>query len=165
VAYGFAGVDQDGRIFERWLTYAAFDNGTLYLFGTFYTSGMSESFPSDEDLLRFEPYLRQILAGLRLPVSDDWNSPGAELLSGPRLVVHHCDEGQITLLDLETGVATAVSLPDRVGSGAHLGSVRFSPDGSRIAFAAMTGGIGLIEETQGYRVCAAVRVRYNCARG
>jgi len=67
-----------------------------------------------------------------------------------RLVAHHCDEGQITLLDLETGVATAVSLPDQVDSGAHLGSVRFSPDGSRIAFAAMTGGIGLIEETQGY---------------
>jgi hypothetical protein len=361
VAYGFAGVDQDGHVFERRLTYAAFDNDTLYLFGVFYASGMPESFPSDKDLLRFEPYLRQILAGLRLPASDDWHSPGAELLSEPRLVVqrpddsiqyvtlegtsavlvadapasllpagyggvhfggapmtdgpavyvrqwsgglyvldtilghlfpldfvpsvaspvavrpltegllpegapislawgefsasytatahlylsapdgshkvealeetygasdpwtqfvpwrwrqdgqlylikqpvdgrggfppfvgaanlwafdpqsgssvelvsddvtgrklcldaispgdrlvaHHCDEGQITLLDLETGVATAVSLPDQVDSGAHLGSVRFSPDGSRIAFAAMTGGIGLIEETQGYVV-------------
>jgi len=364
VAYGFAGVDQDGRIVERWLTYAAFDNDTLYLFGTFHASGMPESFPSDKDLLRFEPYLRQILAGLRLPAGDDWRSPGAELLtSGPRLVVqrpdgsiqyvtlegtsavlvadapasllpagyggvpfggapmtdgpmvyarqwsgglyvldtilgqlfpldfvpsaaspvavrpltegllpegapislawsefsasytatahlvlsapdgsqkvealeetygasdpwtqlvpwrwrqdgqlylyfvkqpvdgqggfppfvgaanlwafdpqsgssvelvsddvtggklcldaispddrlvaHHCDEGQITLLNLETGVATAVSLPDQVASGAHLGSVRFSPDGSRIAFAVMVGGIGLIEETQGYVV-------------
>jgi hypothetical protein len=67
-----------------------------------------------------------------------------------RLVVHHCDEGQITLLDLETGKMTTVSLPDQVANGVHLGSVRFSPDGSRIAFAAMTGGISLIEETQGY---------------
>jgi hypothetical protein len=359
VAYGFAGVDQDGRIFERGLTYAAFDNDTLYLFSTFYASGMSEGFPNDKDLLRFEPYLRQILASLRLPASDDWHSPGAELPSGPRLViqrpdnsiqyitldgtsavlvsdapasllpagyggvpfggapmtdgpavyvrqwsgglyvldtilgqlfpldfvpqvvspvavrpltegllpegapislawsefsdshtatahlylsapdgsqkvealketygvsvpwtqfvpwrwrqdgqlylikqpvdgqggfplfvgaanlwafdpqsgssvelvsddvtggklcldaispddrlvVHHCDEGQITLLDLETGKMTTVSLPDQVANGVHLGSVRFSPDGSRIAFAAMTGGISLIEETQGY---------------
>jgi hypothetical protein len=67
-----------------------------------------------------------------------------------RLVAHHCDEGRITLLDLETGEATTVSLPDQTASGAHLGSVRFSPDGSRIAFAVMTGGYGLIEETQGY---------------
>jgi hypothetical protein len=360
VAYGFSGVDQDGHVFERRLTYAAFDDNTLYLFGVFYAGGMPGSFASDKDLLRFEPYLRLILAGLRLPVSEDWHSPGAELLSEPRLVVqrpdssiqyvtlegtsavlvadaaasllpagyggvpfggvpmtdgpavyvrqwsgglyvldrilgqlfpldfvppvgspvavrpltegllpegapislawgefsasdtatahlylsapdgsqkvealeetygasdpwtqfvpwrwrqdggqlyvirqpvdgqggfppfvaaanlwafdpqsgrsvelvsddvtggklcldaispgdrlvaHHCDEGQITLLDLETGVATAVSLPDQAASGAHLGSVRFSPDGSRIAFAAMTGGVGLIEETRGY---------------
>jgi len=71
---------------------------------------------------------------------------------GDRLVAHHCDEGRITLLDLETGGATAVSLPDHVSSGVHLGSVRFSPDGSRIAFAAMTGGVGLIEATRGYVV-------------
>ena len=69
-----------------------------------------------------------------------------------RLVAHHCDEGQITLLDLETGNVSAVSLPDQVASGAHIGSVRFSLDGSRIAFAAMTGGIELLEETRGYVV-------------
>ena len=67
-----------------------------------------------------------------------------------RLVAHHCDEVQITLLDLETGKATTVSLPDQVADGAHLGSVHFSPDGSRIAYAAMTGGIGRIEKTRGY---------------
>jgi hypothetical protein len=70
-----------------------------------------------------------------------------------RLVAHHCDEGQITLLDLGTRQATSVSLPDQVARGAHLGSVRFSPDGSRIAIAMMTGGIGMIEETRG---CVAV---------
>ncbi len=359
VAYGFTSVDQGERTFERRLTYAAFDNDTLYLFSTFYATGMPEGFSSDQDLLHFEPYLRRTLANLRLPAGEDWRSPGAELLpSGPRLVVqrpdgsiqyvtlegttavlvadaplsllpagyggvlfggtpmtdgpmvyvrqwsgglyvldtilgrlfsldfvpsvaspvaarpltegllpegapislawsefsdshtatarlylsapdgsqkvevleetcsvsaplvqlvpwrwrqdyqlylmkqpmdgqggfppfvgaanlwafdpqtgssvelvsnevtsgklcldaispddrlvvHHCDEGQIALLDLETGKTTAVGLPDQVISAAHLGSVRFSPDGSRIAFAMMTGGIGLAEETRG----------------
>jgi hypothetical protein len=65
-------------------------------------------------------------------------------------VAHLCDEGQITLLDLETGQATAVGLPDQAPNDALLGSVRFSPDGSRVAFAMMTGGIGMVEETRGY---------------
>jgi len=74
----------------------------------------------------------------------------AEIAPDDRLVAHHCDEGQITLLNLETGQVTAVSLPDQTPSDALLGSVRFGPDGSRIAFAVMTGGMGLIEETRGY---------------
>jgi uncharacterized protein YraI/WD40 repeat protein len=69
-----------------------------------------------------------------------------------RLVAHHCEEGSITLLDLETGEATTVRLPDPTASDTHVGSLRFSPDGSRIAFAVMTGGYGMIEETQGYIV-------------
>jgi hypothetical protein len=360
IAYGFTGYDRDGRVFERWLTYAALDNNALYLFGTFYANGVPESFLSDRDLVRFEPYLRQILAHLRLPAGEDWRSPGAELPQGPLLVVqrpddsiqyvtldglsailvaeapssllpagysgvpfggapmmdgpivyvrqwggsglyaldrimgqlfpldlvpspfspvavrpltegllpegapislawgefsggytatarlylsapdgsqavlaleetygasdppvqfvpwrwrqdgqlclikqpvegmggfwpfvsaanlwlfdprsggsvelvshevtggklcldaislddrrvaHHCDEGEITILDLETGKASRVSLPDEVTSDMQLGSARFSPDGSRIAFAAMTGGTGQIEETQGH---------------
>ena len=67
-------------------------------------------------------------------------------------MAHHCDEGSITLLDLETGETTAVSLPSPMASEVLLGSLRFSPDGSRIAFAVMSGGYCLIEETQGYIV-------------
>lgn len=361
VAYGFTGYDRYGRVFERWLTYAALDNNTLYLIGMFYANGVPESFLSDKDLVHFEPYLRQILAHLRLPASEDWHSPGAELPQGPLLVVqrpddsiqyvtpdalsavlvaeapssllpagysgvpfggapmmdgpivyvrqlwgglyaldtklgqlfpldlvpspsspvavrpltegllpegapislawgefsagytatarlylaapdgsqavraleetygasdppaqfvpwrwredgqlyfikqpvegmggfspfvsaanlwlfdpqsgggvelvshevtggklcldaiylddrrvaHHCDERGITILDLETGKATSVSIPDQVTSDMQLGTVRFSPDGSRIAFAAMTGGVERIEETRGYVV-------------
>ena len=86
-------------------------------------------------------------------ISDDVT--GGELCLdavGPEdlLVAHHCDEGRITLLSLETGEVTAVSLPDQMTSDMLLGSVRFRSDGSRIAFAAMTGGIGLTEETRGY---------------
>jgi hypothetical protein len=359
VVFGFASIDPQGRTLERWLTYAAFDNDALYLFTAFYSPGMPRSFVSDEQLLRFDPYLRQILARLRLPVGEDWRSPGAELTNDPRLliqrpddsiqyvtldgssavlvaeapssllpagysgvpyggapmmdgpmvylrqwsggfyaldtklgvlfpmdfipfpspllavrpltegllpegapislawgefsashtatatlrlsapdgsqaiealqetygasdpwtqfvpwrwrqdgrlfltkqpvggmggfpafvgadnlrvfdpksgestelishdvtggrlcldaiapddrlIVHHCDRGQITLLDLETGKSSAASLPAPVTSDMELGSVRFSPDGSRIAFAAMTGGFGLPEETRGY---------------
>jgi tricorn protease-like protein len=65
-------------------------------------------------------------------------------------VAHHCDEVGFTILDLETGKATPVSLPDEVTSDMQLGTARFSPDGSRIAFAAMTGGHGQIEGTRGY---------------
>lgn len=69
LAYGFAGLYADGRAYERWLTYAAFDGNTLQLFSVFYAPGDAPgSFPSDEMLLQFEPYLREILAGLRLPI-------------------------------------------------------------------------------------------------
>jgi hypothetical protein len=69
LAYGFAGLYADGRACERWLTYAAFDGNTLELFSVFYAPGDAPgSFPSDEMLLQFEPYLREILAGLQLPV-------------------------------------------------------------------------------------------------
>jgi uncharacterized protein YgiM (DUF1202 family) len=69
-----------------------------------------------------------------------------------RIVAHHCEEGSITLLDLKTGEATTVRLPDPAASDTQVGSLRFSPEGSRIAFAVMTGGYGLMEETQGYIV-------------
>jgi len=74
----------------------------------------------------------------------------AEIAPDDRLMAHLCDEGQITLLDLETGQVVGISLPDQIPSGALLGSVRFSPKRLRLAFAAMTGGIGMIEETRGY---------------
>ena len=67
IAYGFTGYDREGDVFERWLTFATFDNHTLYLFNMIYADGAPESFVSDRDLVRFEPYLRQILAHLRLP--------------------------------------------------------------------------------------------------
>ena len=44
-----------------------------------------------------------------------------------RLLAHHCDAGQITLLDSETGETTAVRLPAQVTGDAYLGSLRFSP--------------------------------------
>jgi hypothetical protein len=66
-----------------------------------------------------------------------------------RWVAHHCDAGRITLLNLETGRTTAVRLPEETPGNALLGSVRFRPDGSRFAFAAMTGGYGQAEKTRG----------------
>jgi len=66
--YGFAGVDEDGQTYERWLTYAALDGQNLYILTAFYDPGDTPgSLPSDEALLTFEPYLRDIVAGLRLP--------------------------------------------------------------------------------------------------
>ena len=66
--YGFAGVEKDGQTYERWLTYAAVDGRNLYILTAFYDPGDTPgSLPSDEALLTFAPYLRDIIAGLRLP--------------------------------------------------------------------------------------------------
>jgi hypothetical protein len=66
--YGFAGVEEDGQTYERWLTYAALDGQTFYILTAFYDpSDTPGSFPSDEALLTFAPYLREIVAGLQLP--------------------------------------------------------------------------------------------------
>jgi hypothetical protein len=66
--YGFAGVEEDGQAYERWLTYAALDGQNLYLLTAFYDpSDAPGSLPSDEALLTFAPYFRDIVAGLRLP--------------------------------------------------------------------------------------------------
>jgi hypothetical protein len=67
-----------------------------------------------------------------------------------RRVAHHCDEGGITILNLVTGKTTPVSLPEQVTGELQLGSARFSPDGSRISFAAITGGTGQTEDIRGY---------------
>jgi hypothetical protein len=67
-----------------------------------------------------------------------------------RQVAHHCNESEITVLDLDTGRATSISLPEHVRSDVQLGSARFSPDGSRLAFAAMVGGVQMAEGTRGY---------------
>ena len=66
--YGFAGMEQNGQTYERWLTYAALDGQNLYILTAFYDPSDSPgSMPSDEALLAFAPYLRKIIAGLLLP--------------------------------------------------------------------------------------------------
>jgi hypothetical protein len=66
--YGFAGVDEDGQTYERWLTYAATDGRDFFILTAFYDpSDTPGSLPSDEALLTFAPYLRDIVAGLQLP--------------------------------------------------------------------------------------------------
>jgi hypothetical protein len=108
VAYGFTGYDREGGVLERWLTYAAFDNKVLYLFSMSYADGVPEGFVSDSELVRFEPYLRQILAQLRLPAGEDWHSPGAELPQGPLLVVQRPDDSiQYVTLDGLSAVLVA----------------------------------------------------------
>jgi hypothetical protein len=108
VAYGFTGYDGDGRVIERRLTYTALDNKALYTFGALYADGAPDGFVGDKELVRFEPYLRQILARLRLPASGDWRSPGAELIHGPLLVVQRPDDSiQYLALDGLSAVLVA----------------------------------------------------------
>jgi hypothetical protein len=52
-----------------------------------------------------------------------------------RLVADHCQAGVITVRDLETGQTTAIQAPAELTDAGFMGSARFSPDLSRVAFA------------------------------
>jgi hypothetical protein len=64
VQYGFTLVDDNEVVMERVLSFATFDGDYLYIISAFYLPNHESAFPSDEALLTFEPYLRQIVAGL-----------------------------------------------------------------------------------------------------
>ncbi len=51
----------------------------------------------------------------------------------------HCDGPTISVLDLTTGQSTSIQPPADVGSFGQIGSTRFSPDASRVAFALARG--------------------------
>jgi hypothetical protein len=67
LAFGFTREDASGAIEERYLNIAAYDRGVLYWLAAPYDPANVTTFTSDEALLEFEPYLREIAAGLRLP--------------------------------------------------------------------------------------------------
>jgi tricorn protease-like protein len=50
-------------------------------------------------------------------------------------VADHCSQYVITVHDLESGATTTIQPPDGLSGYRVLGSARFSPDGSRLAFA------------------------------
>jgi hypothetical protein len=67
---GFAGLEEDGQTYERWLTYATLDGQNLYILTAFYDSSDTPGFlPSDEALLTFAPYLREIIADCACPAA------------------------------------------------------------------------------------------------
>jgi hypothetical protein len=65
--YGFMMTDSEGNIQERVLSHVAFDENHIYFFVAVNDPDAVWTLPSDEALLTFEPYLRQIIAGLPLP--------------------------------------------------------------------------------------------------
>jgi hypothetical protein len=66
--YGFLVNDKAGKVLERWISFAAFDGDMLYILTPHYDPRSHMSFRSDEDLQSFEPYMRRIAAGLKLPL-------------------------------------------------------------------------------------------------
>jgi hypothetical protein len=68
VGYGFSIVKQDESVAERWLLYSAFDGDILYTIVAHYMPDSIGTFPSDEQLVTFEPHFAKIATGLRLPV-------------------------------------------------------------------------------------------------
>ncbi len=73
-----------------------------------------------------------------------------------RYVAEHCSEDFIRIRDLTSGGTANILLPDDLPSGyKYLGSSRFSPDGSRIAFAVAKGVQG---DEQGWVVVSDTAV-------
>ncbi len=68
--YGFLLQDEGGTVAERVLAYSAFDDNYYYVITAVYDPAAYWSLPSDEALLSFEPYLRQIVSQFELPRTD-----------------------------------------------------------------------------------------------
>jgi hypothetical protein len=69
VHYGFAVLNPDGTVHERWLSYAGFDGDLLFVVvAPFYPDDLPGRFRSDAELQQFEPYLTKIVEGLKLPL-------------------------------------------------------------------------------------------------
>ena len=58
-----------------------------------------------------------------------------ELSSDERLVADHCDDTSIAIRDLSSGQKTIIQPPANVTGFAAIGSARFNPDMTRVAFA------------------------------
>ncbi|UBF26585.1 hypothetical protein K9N68_00805 [Kovacikia minuta CCNUW1] len=70
VSYGFAAVKPEGGVQEQRLGYVAFDGRILYVITTAFDPDAGRgSFGKLEDLQRFEPYLKSVVAHLQLPIS------------------------------------------------------------------------------------------------
>ncbi|MDQ3901194.1 MAG: hypothetical protein M3319_12430 [Actinomycetota bacterium] len=65
--YGMAVLNQDGSIYERWLSYSTFDGEGLFTIVASFYPDRELSFRSDAELLQFEPFLVEIIKGLKLP--------------------------------------------------------------------------------------------------
>lgn len=66
--YGFVVSDNAGNLLERWISFGSFDGDVLYILSLHYDPRSHMSFRSDEELQEFEPYMREIAAGLKLPL-------------------------------------------------------------------------------------------------
>jgi hypothetical protein len=66
--FGFVGLTQSDEVYERWVTFVAFDGDLLYLQVAFYRPDTVSTFRSDEELQIFLPYLAMIVAELQLPL-------------------------------------------------------------------------------------------------
>lgn len=67
IHYGFAMTKTDGSVFERWLSYTAFDGEMLYIAVAHYSPDSVFSSRSDKDLLLLQPYIMKIMQGMKLP--------------------------------------------------------------------------------------------------
>jgi hypothetical protein len=79
----------------------------------------------------------------------------ADVYLDPRQVAHHCAQGSIGVIDVTGRTTPILPPPELAGQFNLLGDARFSPDGSRLAFALARGNP---EAEQGWVAVAPVTV-------
>jgi hypothetical protein len=123
--------EQHHVIVHAWST----DGGSLYfsrepygIGGYILFSGASSLYRlnvSDQSVTELIPF--DIPGGVFICLDD--------LFEQASLVADHCTEGRITVRDLTSGQTSEIQPPAEVTEAGALGSARFSPNGSQVAFA------------------------------
>ncbi|CCH67802.1 hypothetical protein RINTHH_16470 [Richelia intracellularis HH01] len=71
IRYGFAGLEEGGKVLEKHIHYVTFDGKSMYVINTAFTpEDIPSRFSKLENLAVFEPYLGAIAASLRLTTKD-----------------------------------------------------------------------------------------------
>ncbi|OGO26263.1 MAG: hypothetical protein A2136_09380 [Chloroflexi bacterium RBG_16_54_11] len=96
-------------------------------------------FPSASNLFKIDIESKQVTE--IIPVSPDTGPQSCldAISVDYRFVADHCTPGVITIRDLQSGETKTIQPPDDATGYHMLGSVRFSPDGSQVAFALAAG--------------------------
>jgi hypothetical protein len=92
-------------------------------------------FPGASSLYSIDIASKQVTALIPFDFSSGLSSCLDAISSDYRYVADHCSQNSITIRDLSTGATTTIQPPGGLPGFGVLGSARFSPDGSRLAFA------------------------------
>ncbi len=121
---------------ERWSA----DGKSLYFSREPFGIGGYILFPGASSLYKLDVATKQITEVIPFKLGAGAQVICLDALSGDdRLVADHCTDKVITIRDLSTGQSTVIQPPTEISGFGPLGSARFSPDGTRVAFALAKG--------------------------
>ncbi len=92
-------------------------------------------FPGASSLYKIDIATKQVTELIPANLSSGLSACLDAISGDYRYVAGHCSQNAITIRDLTSGATTTIQPPDGLTGFRILGSARFSPDGSRLAFA------------------------------